>query len=282
MALADSMPGVSGGTIAFILGFYEELLESVNSVVSNTKDKKKSLVFLFKLLVGWVIGMVISVTFLSNMFEKEVYFLSSLFIGLTSASIVYIIINQRRLIEKKLAYLGLTLGGIVLVVLISTLRGHIASKGSFDFAQLNMLEYIYIFFTGSIAISAMVLPGISGSTLLLIFGVYIPIISSLENLIKFRFNDLTGLLAFAGGIVFGLIFSVRMIRNAFKKHRSKMIYFIIGLTMGSIYAIINGPTTLSTPRSALSLANFRPLGFIMGVCILLGLEALKMKIQRNK
>ena len=67
MALADSVPGVSGGTIAFILGFDDDFINSLNSLISrdNMDNKKNSLIFLFKLGIGWVTGMVLSVLFLS-------------------------------------------------------------------------------------------------------------------------------------------------------------------------------------------------------------------------
>ena len=100
MALADSVPGVSGGTIAFILGFYEDLLESINNITSRKKGcVKNSIVYLGKLLTGWIIGMICSVLFLSKMFNDNIYTLSSLFIGLTVSSIVYIVKNEKKTIE---------------------------------------------------------------------------------------------------------------------------------------------------------------------------------------
>lgn len=276
MALADSVPGVSGGTIAFILGFYEDLLEAVNNITSRNKEKiRASIFFLIKLLIGWIIGMTTSVLFLSSMFERNIYFLSSLFIGLTTASIVYIIKNETKIIKKNNMYLLFTLVGVVLVVLISTLRGKIIPSGSIIMSELNAFECIYIFIAGLVTISAMVLPGISGSTLLLIMGVYIPIINSLDKVIKLDFSVLPGLLLFIGGVIFGIVVSVRLIRNAFRKHRSKMIYFVIGLTIGSLFAIMNGPRTMNPVNEVVNLDNFNIIGFITGIALLLFLEIFK-------
>ena len=278
MALADSVPGVSGGTIAFILGFYEELLESINNITSGNKEKlKDSILFLVKLLIGWVIGMTCSVLFLSKMFEKNIYTLSSLFVGLTVASIIYIIKNEVRVIEKKKSYILLTLAGILLVVIVSSLRGKFVHSGHIVMSDLDLIECIYIFISGMITVSAMVLPGISGSTLLLILGAYIPVINALDRLLNLDFSVLSGLLIFLAGILFGIVLSVRVIRNAFRKQRSKMIYFVIGLTIGSIHAIINGPTTMSIAKEALNLSNFSLAGFFIGVIILLLLEFIKKK-----
>ena len=78
MALADSVPGVSGGTIAFILGFYDDFIGSLNSLISknSTEDKKKSLIFLIKLGIGWVTGMILSVLILLNVINVIIYLLS--------------------------------------------------------------------------------------------------------------------------------------------------------------------------------------------------------------
>ena len=72
MALADSVPGVSGGTIAFILGFYDDFINSLNTLVSKDpwEEKKKALIFLIKLGFGWIIGLGLSVVFLSSIFMK--------------------------------------------------------------------------------------------------------------------------------------------------------------------------------------------------------------------
>ncbi|WP_242969039.1 DUF368 domain-containing protein [Peptostreptococcus russellii] len=283
MALADSVPGVSGGTIAFILGFYEDFLESINNITSgNKKELKESIIFLVKLFIGWLIGMTLSVLFLSSMFEKNIYFLSSLFMGLTTASIVYIIKSEFKIIDRKNKYLIFSIMGIIIVVLIPALRGKLMPSGNMDFSNLNFPEYIYIFFTGMIAVSAMVLPGISGSTLLLILGVYIPVINALNSVLRLDFSALSGLLIFGFGILCGFIVSVRIIRHAFRKHRSKMIYLIVGLTIGSLFAIIQGPTTLLIPKESVSISTFNPLGFICGVALLLTLELFKNYSRKNK
>ena len=94
MALADSVPGVSGGTIAFILGFYDNFIDSLNSLTSKSssrKKKKESIIFLFKLGIGWIVGMVLSVIFLSSIFESHIYVISSVFTGFIIFSIPLII-----------------------------------------------------------------------------------------------------------------------------------------------------------------------------------------------
>lgn len=278
MALADSVPGVSGGTIAFILGFYEQLLESIGNITTRNSEKiKSSILFLVRLFIGWVIGVCISVLFLTTMFEKNIYMMTSLFIGLTFASVVYIIKTELKFDAKKLVYILL---GIVLVVIISSFRTKIIHTNIVSLSNLSLVEYLYIFLSGMIAISAMVLPGISGSTLLLILGVYLPVIDSLHQILRGNFSVLIGLCFFVLGVLFGFITSVRLIRRAFRKNRITMIHFIIGLTIGSLYSIAVGPQSISPSYEVLNLYNFNIVGFIIGILILVVLENLRKICKR--
>ena len=89
MALADSVPGISGGTVAFILGYYEEFINSINALMSKGQNKKRAVSFLVKLGIGWAIGMALASIALSSLFEKHIYSVSSLFIG-------FIVFDKRR------------------------------------------------------------------------------------------------------------------------------------------------------------------------------------------
>lgn len=92
MALADSVPGVSGGTIAFILGFYDRFLDALHQLFGTDKDARRAAVrYLLQLGLGWVVGMVASVAALAELFASQVYFMSSLFLGLTLASFPFVI-----------------------------------------------------------------------------------------------------------------------------------------------------------------------------------------------
>ena len=88
MALADSVPGVSGGTIAFILGFYDKFINALNDVFyGDFKKKKSALWFLFKLGTGWIVGMALATLVLTSLFETKIYNVSSLFLGFIVFSI---------------------------------------------------------------------------------------------------------------------------------------------------------------------------------------------------
>ncbi len=96
MALADSVPGVSGGTVAFILGFYDKFINSLNNIISGSKEERiDAIKFLAKLLAGWAVGMILAVLFLSSAFESHIYAVSSLFLGFIVFSIPLIIKEEK-------------------------------------------------------------------------------------------------------------------------------------------------------------------------------------------
>lgn len=283
MALADSVPGVSGGTIAFILGFYDKLINSLDDLAfGNLEKKKRALGFIIKLGIGWIIGMILAVLILTNLFESHIYAVSSTFIGFIVFSIPLIIKEEKSCLERKYKNLTFTLIGVLVVALITYFNPISRKEYLVDISNLNVGLAIYIFIAAGIAISAMVLPGISGSTLLLIFGLYVPIISAIKEFLHFNLSYFPVLLIFGLGIITGILLVIKFIKMSLKKYRSQSIYCIIGLMIGSIYAIIMGPTTLSRDIAPLSLSTFSIFAFIIGGIIIIVLEKAKIFLKNNK
>lgn len=158
MALADSVPGVSGGTIAFILGFYDRFLDALHQLFGKDKDARRAAVrYLLQLGLGWVVGMVASVAALAELFASQVYFMSSLFLGLTLASFPFVIRAERRVLQGQARSCPCALFGLLLVVLLTLLRTNAAGVAiRFAGAPVWMLGYIFV--SGAVAITAMVLP----------------------------------------------------------------------------------------------------------------------------
>ena len=124
MALADSVPGVSGGTVAFIMGFYDRFIGSIHDFVFGNMDKKKeALKFLVKLGIGWLAGMILAVLILSSLFESHIYVVSSLFIGFIAGSIPLIIREEKDSFKEMGKGILFCLLGIVIVVGITWLNG---------------------------------------------------------------------------------------------------------------------------------------------------------------
>lgn len=282
MALADSVPGVSGGTIAFILGFYDKFINSLDSLMfAKLKEKKESIKFLVKVMIGWAIGMIAAVLVLTNLFETHIYEVSSVFIGFIVFSIPFIIKEEKECLKGKYKNLIFLMLGIAIVALI-TYFNPVSGGNIVDITNLNFGLCAYIFVAAMIAISAMVLPGISGSTLLLIFGLYIPIISAIKEVIHFNFEYLPALIVFGLGVLAGVFAIIRLIKVALKKYRSATMYTILGLMIGSIYAIVMGPSTLELPKAPMSFATFSIIFFLVGGAIIYGLEKLKVVLEKNK
>ena len=115
--------------------------------------------------------------------------------------------------------------------------------------------------------------------MLLIFGAYIPVISAIKSVITLNFQALPSLLCFAAGILFGAATVVKVIRTCLKRYRSQTLHFIIGMMLGSFYAIVMGPTTLSVPLDPLRFESFSIVFCLMGLALVLGLQRLKSRLQ---
>lgn len=285
MALADSVPGVSGGTIAFILGFYDKFINSLNNVVVGNKEERiDAIKFLIKLGMGWIVGFILSVLFITSIFEQRIYEISSLFIGFIIVAIPIIFKEERDSIIGKYKNILFLIIGIVIVVGISYLNP--ASAGgegvivSTDHLTIGLV--VYIFVSAMIAISAMVLPGISGSTILLIFGLYAPVLGAVKQVIKFNFDYLPVVIIFGLGVLTGIGVTIKGVKYALVNYRSQTIYCILGLMIGSLYAVIMGPTSLEVPKAPMDMSTFSIVYFIIGGAIIVGLERIKVQLEKKK
>lgn len=285
MALADSVPGVSGGTIAFILGFYDKFIDNLHEFFEGKMGKRwDSFKYLFNLGLGWIFGLLLSIFFLSELFQREIYFMSSVFLGLTLMSLPFLIQSEKKILRENKKDFYFIFIGIILVVFLVYFRGKSRLIGDFDLINPNIFDYIYLFLAGAFAISAMVLPGISGSSILLIAGVYIPVVEALGEIMRFNFNfeKIFPIIVMSLGIIFGIFMSIRIIRKKMRKNREKMIYLILGMIVGSLFAIIMGPTTVGK-NLPLNLDNFSLSGFIIGIFILFVLEVIRIiRIKKEK
>lgn len=272
------MPGVSGGTVAFILGFYDRFIGSINDFVFGNMEKKKaSFSYLVKLGIGWMTGMVLAVLLLSSLFESHIYTVSSLFMGFIAGSIPLIIREEKESFggsRNILKGIGFCIAGILVVAGIAWLNGK-TGVASMDLGQFHIGTGIRLFFIGMIAISAMFLPGISGSTLLLILGAYIPVITAVRGLLGMDFSYLPLLMFFGFGVLTGAVTVVRGIQVCLEKFRTQSVYAILGMMIGSFYAIMQGPATLKVPQPVMGFGNFQILAALVGLALVLGMQLMK-------
>jgi len=230
MGIADAIPGVSGGTIALLLGIYEELIHTISSlnfeqILNLRKNGFKSFWskinggFLFSLLLGIGVSLISFVKISAILLDKYPLFVWSFFLGLIIAT-VYVIY---KLIEK-LNFRN------ILFALISIMATLLLS--SFSTVEINNIGLLYILFCGIIASSAMILPGISGSLILVILGVYTFLINALNNL------DILIIITFILGAIIGLLGFSRVLKYLFNNYRNITYSIMLGLVIGSIPKIL--------------------------------------------
>jgi putative membrane protein len=228
MGAADIVPGVSGGTIAFIFGIYEELIQSIKTLSGETLRLvlKGKIVAAwnsipFRFLIPLALGLGTAVITLSSVLEyllaEQPVFLWSFFFGLVVASVVLV---SRRIVSWDLHDLALGAAASVAAYLIVGMVPVETSSHPLAF-----------FFAGFVAICAMILPGISGSFLLLIMGKYEQILSAVNSF------DLVTLGLVASGAVIGLAVFSRVLSWLFAKHHDIVIAILTGFMIGSLRKI---------------------------------------------
>lgn len=228
MGASDVVPGVSGGTVALLVGIYERLIAAINGLTS--KDWKKHVIFLIP--VG--LGMGISILTLSHLiswllegFPKPTFFF---FLGLVFAIIPLLL----REAEFQQTFTAGHYGLLILAAVGVALTGFVSQDQGVVMTSLSWSDYFFLFFAGWLASSAMILPGISGSLVLLLLGVYQTAIEAIKSL-NFPVIIVVGL-----GVVVGLLLTSKFIQFVFKRFRAATYAIITGFVVGSIFVIYPG------------------------------------------
>jgi len=266
MGIADAMPGISGGTIALLLGIYEELIESISelkiSLFSKLINKgfksfweKLNGNFLLVLVSGIGISLISFVKISASFLESFPLFIWSFFLGLIFATVyvIYKLINQ---------WHNLNFFFLIISIIFSIF---LSSFSAYDTGEISLL---YILFSGIIASSAMILPGISGSLILVILGVYAYLIKALDNL------ELIIIFTFISGAIIGLLGFSKILKYLFNNHRDATYTIMLGLVIGSIENVWPWNKSFSTELSNLNLFLSISL-VILGFVIVILLEKIK-------
>lgn len=236
MGAADAVPGVSGGTIAFISGIYEELVGTISNVnlglfkawrTSGFKAfwKQANGSFLLALLTGIAVSFVSFMRLAKYLIEYHPIYIWSFFFGLIIASIIYIGKQIKKWNLSAILFLAL---GAILAYYITTLE-----------ALGNNDSSLFLFFAGAIAICAMILPGISGSFILVILGAYKTLSNAIHDF------DLKKIALFAGGALLGIISFSKLLKWLFKKYENNTLAILTGFIIGSLNKIWPWKETIS-------------------------------------
>lgn len=231
MGIADLIPGVSGGTIALITGVYRDLITALNNI--NFKNIFNNLFKNFKLhkfdlLSALILGIGLSIILFSNLilFLLENYNnqISSFFFGLIICSI-YVLL-------KKIKHLKTY--DIVLLLFSGFIVYQLLKLNSYE-QEINLT---YIFICGFLCSSAMILPGISGSYILLILGAYKFLLEKLNTVFVVNSDSYLYLITFVSGAILGVLTFSRFIKWLFKSFEDKTLIVLIGFILGSVANII--------------------------------------------
>jgi putative membrane protein len=228
MGIAEIIPGVSGGTLAFITGIYKELIDSIKSInldslklLFQLQLKKFWLQingnFLSTLLVGMVVSILLLSRFITFLLDFHQFKIWGFFFGLiiSSALIIFKSINKLNSVSLLFLFAGLVLSAYISLVAPSSTPNN----------------NIFIFLSGAIAISAMILPGISGSFILLFLSKYEFILSSLNSF------EINVILVFLAGCVTGLVTFSRLLSYLFKNFYDNVVGLLVGFLFGSLIKI---------------------------------------------
>lgn len=251
MGAADAVPGVSGGTIAFISGIYPELIKTISGLhfglFKTLKNKgfkalwqESNANFLLTLIAGILVSFISLMRLAKYLIEQHPIWIWSFFFGLIVASVVYMArqVNYWDLLR----YLSFA-GGTALAFYLTQLP----SYGGIDQAW-------FLFCAGALAICAMILPGISGSFILVILGAYKTLSDALHDF------DFQKIFLFVAGAVVGLLSFSRVLRWLFNRFQDTTLAMLTGFVLGSLNKIWPWKATQEIlERSSglrLSMANF--------------------------
>ena len=237
MGAADVVPGVSGGTIAFISGIYEELLTSISAVSFKSLKLLKSEGvksfwkaingnFLISLVLGIGISILSLVKLISWLLENKPILLWSFFFGLVLASILYI---GKQITQWKFLTVFLLILSAFVAYWITTLEPLVSEDTS----------PIYLFFAGALAICAMILPGISGAFILVLLGAYKSVLEAVDN------KDVKLIAIIGAGAIVGLLTFSRILKWLFVHYKNMTLAILTGFVLGSLNKIWPWKETLT-------------------------------------
>jgi putative membrane protein len=249
MGVANIIPGVSGGTIAVVFGIYEDLMEALGNFLTDKEKRWQYVRFLIVLFAGALLSIISLARVLSWSFENyplpTVYF----FLGLIIGSIPVVIKSHSDMqpsIQRVIAFLA---GLSAVIVLALMQQGSGGASGSAEINSLDIGDYIYFIFSGAIAASAMIIPGVSGSFILILLGIYWKVLGALSGLTSTLINDgfsaemvtkISVLGSLFIGVVIGILVFSKIMSWALKSHPAVTMYLILGLIVGSLYQIFPG------------------------------------------
>jgi putative membrane protein len=259
IGIAFVIPGVSGGTLAVVLGIYQDLIEAISNFFTNSEKRKTYFWFLFKVLLGAAaiaLLFILVMDFLLTYYEIYTYLF---FIGAIAGSIpaIYRTHPDMKLTVASVITFILAIALIVVIELSF-------SKPASDAVKLSSFSFdlgsgVMLLVSGMLAGGSMIVPGISGSFILVLLGQYHVVIRI------FKTVDYVPIIFFLFGILLGIWVFAKIIDILLKRYPKETFYFILGLVIASLFSIFPGIPTAIT-------------GKLIGVVVLIVAGYLSLKL----
>lgn len=234
IGVANIIPGVSGGTIAVVLGIYAYLIESISNFLTNRDKRKEYLIFLIKIAIGALIVIFLSAKLMTYLLENHRIYTYLAFVGLIAGSIPSIYKSHS---EMKLNLVSVVtfLIGSGIILFFEFAFPHVEKKEGIEVVfNMTLNSAILLGIVGFFAGGSMIVPGISGSFIMLLMGQYYIVTSSIAQ------RNVVPLGIVAVGIVLGIIVFAKLINVLLKKFPKETFYFILGLVIASLYSLYPG------------------------------------------
>ena len=234
IGVANIIPGVSGGTIAVVLGIYEYLIESISNFVTNSEKRKEYLVFLIKIAIGALFVVFVSAKLMTYLLENHPIYTYLAFVGLIAGSIPSIY-NSHHDMKLNLMSVITFLVGAGIILFFEFAFPHVEKKEGVEVVfNLTPNAALLLGIVGFFAGGSMIVPGISGSFIMLIMGQYYIVTSSITQ------RNVIPLGIVGVGIVLGIIVFAKAINILLKRFPKETFYFILGLVIASLYSLYPG------------------------------------------
>lgn len=237
VGIALIIPGLSGGTLAVYLGIYEKLLHAIGHVFS---ELKQSLEFLVPLFVGIAISVVSLASLLGYLIDVNSFVVLLFFIGLILGGTIDIY-QQAKPNEGPIHYSSIIAGIVSFsLIILLIIFGKLNNEPGITYIDISIGSMILLFFLGMAASMTMIVPGVSGSALLIVLGYYTAIVTNVAGNI-FDFSSIVYnvqvAIPFALGAAVGIILFSKVIEFALKQYKSQTYFAIFGFIIGSVVAI---------------------------------------------
>jgi len=272
LGAANIVPGISGATLAVIFRVYDRLIESINKLFTNTKE---SLLFLVPVGIGMVIGILVIGTLLDGFFERFSFQTSAFIAGLVAGGIPFIHSQAISKDGKKPIFYVVAAIAALIIILLAV----VVPTPTIEAAEFSWGFAVLLFIGGMAAAAALIVPGVSGAMVLMLFGLLPTVMHTIALITEylrtpFDFGLLTPILQvgipLGLGIVAGILLASKLIAILLEKHFSFTYFAILGMVVGTIFAVFsNEDTYYSVERMTVTVIVYGVIAFIVGMAIAL-------------